>query len=181
MTRVRLQTFEEDGATGEVWVRDTASTDGGAWGSVPAPPNEIISDEAIATFNTSSTSFVDVTGLSIALEANTFYEFRALLRVTANATTTGVDVAVNGPATSVLCYTQAYWTSATARTERGATAYDNNTASTASNGTAERIFEVYGVIYCSAAGNLVPRIKVESGSGGSANVLPGSFISARAT
>ena len=33
MTRVRLQTFEETGATGEVWIRDTASATGGAYGA----------------------------------------------------------------------------------------------------------------------------------------------------
>ena len=32
MTRVRLQNVEEDGATGEVWIRDTASANGGAYG-----------------------------------------------------------------------------------------------------------------------------------------------------
>ena len=32
MTRVRVQTFEETGATGEVWIRDTASAVGGAYG-----------------------------------------------------------------------------------------------------------------------------------------------------
>lgn len=33
MTRVRVQTFEETGATGEVWIRDTASATGGAYGA----------------------------------------------------------------------------------------------------------------------------------------------------
>jgi hypothetical protein len=34
MTRVKVQAFEEDGTTGEVWIRDTASPDGGAYGAV---------------------------------------------------------------------------------------------------------------------------------------------------
>lgn len=33
MTRVRVQTFEDDGTTGQVFIRDTASPNGGAWGS----------------------------------------------------------------------------------------------------------------------------------------------------
>lgn len=33
MTRVRIQTFEETGATGEVWIRDTVSVNGGAYGA----------------------------------------------------------------------------------------------------------------------------------------------------
>lgn len=33
MTRVRVQTFEDDGATGQVFIRDTANPNGGAWGA----------------------------------------------------------------------------------------------------------------------------------------------------
>ena len=33
MTRVRVQTFEETGTTGQVFIRDTASPTGGAWGA----------------------------------------------------------------------------------------------------------------------------------------------------
>jgi hypothetical protein len=33
MTRVRIQTFEDDGTTGQVFIRDTASPNGGAWGA----------------------------------------------------------------------------------------------------------------------------------------------------
>lgn len=33
MTRVRIQTFEDDGTTGQVFIRDTANPNGGAWGA----------------------------------------------------------------------------------------------------------------------------------------------------
>lgn len=33
MTRVRIQTFEDDGTTGQVFIRDTSSANGGAWGA----------------------------------------------------------------------------------------------------------------------------------------------------
>lgn len=33
MTRVRIQTFEDDGTTGQVFIRDTSSPNGGAWGA----------------------------------------------------------------------------------------------------------------------------------------------------
>jgi hypothetical protein len=34
MTRVRVQAFETAGSTGQVWIRDTVSADGGAYGTV---------------------------------------------------------------------------------------------------------------------------------------------------
>ncbi len=33
MTRVRVQTFEDDGTTGQVFIRDTSNPNGGAWGA----------------------------------------------------------------------------------------------------------------------------------------------------
>lgn len=110
------------------------------------------------------TVFVDVAGLSLAVAANKTYKFRFELICDADATTTGIDVAVAGPTSPVsITYTQHYWTSATAKTERGGTTYDSNTASTASNGTASRIFVVEGVLVNGAnAGNLVARAKREA-------------------
>lgn len=122
------------------------------------------------------TAYADVTELGFSLEANTSYMFDYTLIADADATTTGIDVAVNGPtAPTAITYEQVYWTSATARTERVAAAYDNDTASTASNGTAARIFRVRGVIRNGAnAGTLIPRAKREAvGSG--PNIRTGSY------
>lgn len=122
------------------------------------------------------TSYADVTGLGLPVLANTTYRFYFGLLCDADATTTGIDVACNGPASpTAVRYTQSYWTSATAVTSRGATAYDNNTASTASCGTAVRLFEVAGVLVNGAnAGTLIARAKRENvGSG--PNVRAGSF------
>lgn len=109
-------------------------------------------------------TFVDVIGLSLAVEANKTYRFRFELIADADATTTGIDVAVSGPTSPVsITYTQSYWTSATARTERGGTTYDNNTASASSNGNSPRIFAVEGILVNGAnAGNLVARAKREA-------------------
>jgi hypothetical protein len=122
------------------------------------------------------TAFADIAGLGQALLANVAYEFEFVLLVDADATTTGIDVACNGPASpSGLNYEQVYWTSATARAERGATAYDANLASSSSNGTATRRFVVRGVVRNGAnAGTLHARVKREA-VGTGPNVRAGSY------
>lgn len=122
------------------------------------------------------TSYADVTSLGFPVAASTNYAFKYVLFCDANATTTGIDVAVNGPASpTLIAYTQMYWTSATATAFRGATAYDNNTASTASNGTAAKGFVVEGVLRNGTnAGTLIPRAKREA-VGTGPNVRAGSF------
>jgi hypothetical protein len=120
------------------------------------------------------TAYADVTDTGLSLESGHTYFFEFRLICDSDATTTGIDVACNGPTASTIIYEQIYWTSATARTERTATAYNNNTASTASNGTARRIFIVRGIVITTAAGTLIARAKRESvGSG--PNVRAGSF------
>ena len=93
-----------------------------------------------------------------------------------NATTTGIDVSVTGPASPTsLNYTVGYWTSATAQTFRGATAYSFNTAATASNGTAQKLFTIKGIIRNGAnAGNLSPVAKREN-VGTGPNCRAGSY------
>lgn len=122
------------------------------------------------------TAFADVTGTGLAVAANKAYAFEFVLLCDADATTTGIDVACNGPASpTAITYEQVYWTSATARTERCATAYDANTASTASNGTAVKVYRVAGVLRNgNNAGTLIARAKRENvGSG--PNVRAGSY------
>ena len=122
------------------------------------------------------TAYADVTGVGLSVAANTTYRFEFCLICDADATTTGIDVACNGPASPAdITYEQLYWTSATARTERGATAYDANTASTASNGAAAKLFYVRGILRNGAnVGTLIARVKRENvGSG--PNVRAGSY------
>lgn len=122
------------------------------------------------------TAYADVTGTGLSVAANTAYWFEFYILIDADAVTTGIDVAVNGPASpTALSYQQLYWTSATATAIRGANAYDNNPASTASNGTAARVFEVRGIIVNGAnAGTLIARAKREA-VGTGPNVRKGSF------
>lgn len=122
------------------------------------------------------TTFATITGLALPMLANKSYAFEFALIMDADATTTGIDVSVSGPASPTsIDYTIDYWTSATALTERGFTAYDGNTASTGSNGNTRKTFRVYGVIRNGAtAGDLVPRAKREAvGSG--PNCRAGSY------
>lgn len=122
------------------------------------------------------TTYTDVSGTGLSVAANTAYYFEFYILADADAVTTGIDVAVNGPAApTALAYQQLYWTSATATAIRGSNAYDNNPASTASNGTAARVFEVRGIIVNGAnAGTLIARAKREA-VGTGPNVRAGSF------
>lgn len=122
------------------------------------------------------TAYADVTSTGLAVAANTNYFFEFYLIADADAVTTGIDVAVNGPASPTsINYEQVYWTSATVRTERPASAYDANTASTASNGATRAIYRVRGILRNGAnAGTLIARTKRENvGSG--PNIRAGSF------
>jgi hypothetical protein len=122
------------------------------------------------------TAFADVSGTGLPVAANSAYAFGFWIIADADAVTTGIDIAVNGPAAPTsINYEQIYWTSATARTERPASAYDNNTASTGSNGTTRAIFVVRGILVNGAnVGTLIARIKREA-VGTGPNVRAGSF------
>jgi len=122
------------------------------------------------------TTYADVTGLGFSLAASTNYQFEYYIIADSDATTTGIDVGMNGPASpTTINYSVTYWTSATVSALRGAIAYQLDTASTASNGTAARIFLIQGTVRNgSNAGTLIPQAKREAvGSG--PNVRSGSY------
>lgn len=121
------------------------------------------SDEALDT-----SSYTDIAGLTLSgLTNGDYYRFEFWIIADSNATTTGIDVSVNSAvAANVLQYDQVYWTTASAQTVRGASAYDNDTGSTASCGTTSRIFRVQGVVSLNGNGSVVARTKREGvGSG----------------
>lgn len=113
------------------------------------------------------TAFADLTDLGFSVTSGKTYHFHYYLVMQSDATTTGIDVAVNGPAATFLYYTMRVWGGTTVNPiERGATAYDTDFATPASNGTSPRIFEVYGVVKPSSSGTLIARAKREAvGSG----------------
>ncbi len=121
-------------------------------------------------------AFADVTELGFPVAANTAYAFEFHLIADADATTTGIDVACNGPAAPTsITYTQEYWTTTAAKAVAGALAYDNNTGSLNSAGASDRIYTVRGILRNGAnAGILIPRIKREN-VGTGPNVYAGSW------
>lgn len=122
------------------------------------------------------TAFADINGLSFPVAANKAYAFEFHILIDSDATTTGIDVAVNGPSSPTsIEYEQVYWSTANARTERHGSTYDNDTASTTSNGTAARWYLVRGILRNGAnAGTLAARAKREAvGSG--PNARTGSY------
>lgn len=121
-------------------------------------------------------TFADVTQLGFAVVASGVYEFEFNLLIDADATTTGIDVACNGPASpNLIRYEQISWTSATVRSVVQATAYDNNTANASSQGTTAYLYTVRGILRNGLnAGTLIARAKREAvGSG--PNVRAGSW------
>ena len=121
------------------------------------------------------TAYATITGLGLTLAANKAYLFEFGLIMDADATTTGIDVSITGPASPTsLYYTQEYWTSATVRTFRGATAYDANTGSTGSNGTARKLFYVRGVIQNGA--NVIFDAENDVSLEGGFEVLAGGYL-----
>lgn len=122
------------------------------------------------------TAFADVTSTGLAVAANSAYWFEFQIIADADATTTGIDLAVNGPAGfSNIQYTLRYWTSATVQALARGANYNIDTASTTSNGTTQAIYTLEGIFINGAtAGTLIARIKREAvGSG--PNVRAGSF------
>lgn len=149
--------------------------DDGYWADPPGSGGDTFAYKSSDQLNI-GTSFADVTGTGLSVEANKAYAFEFVLLCDSDATTTGIDVSCNGPASPTgINYEVVYWTSANARTERCFTAYDGNTGSTASNGTAVKVFRVCGVLRNGAnAGTLIARAKREAvGSG--PNVRAGSY------
>jgi hypothetical protein len=121
------------------------------------------------------TSFADVTGLGFSVAAGLNYAFEYNLIMDADATTTALFAAVNGPASPTsIYYTLTYWTSAPASAEFTAAAYDAVPTHSQSQGTARSIYVVKGILRNGAnAGTLIPRASREAG--GSGNVRIGSY------
>ena len=114
-----------------------------------------------------TTSFADV-GIGFSLDANTDYTFEFIVFLTTNATTTGADIAVNGPASpTLLRYEQ------NTRSLSVTTSYDNNQANSTGPGATATPYYIRGTIRNGAnSGTLALRAKCESG--GSGTVLAGT-------
>ena len=121
---------------------------------------------------TSSTSFVDITGLSFSVEASAYY-FSCDLFYSTSVGTSGVHISVNGPATTALRY--AVFMNIAEATIRGTsqTAYDTVTAPGTGNTTPLPV-RVHGIAEFSASGTFALRFASESGGSVVATIFSGS-------
>lgn len=123
------------------------------------------------------TSYVDITALTFAVIASGVYLFEFTVWADADATTTGIDIACNGPAigAGTIVYTQRRWGSATADVSTRATAYNNDSAAANSCGATAQEHQCRGILVNGVnAGNLTCTIKREN-VGTGPNVRAGSW------
>jgi hypothetical protein len=113
----------------------------------------------------STASFADVTGLSFALAANTRYAFTFWVPFTSAATTTGIGIALNGPASPTLFVAHGTTpTTLSAASQNGMRAYDTAGVITPSVDTQDvpLLAILHGVIETGASGGtLVVRFRSE--------------------
>ena len=114
---------------------------------------------------TTSSSFVDVTGLSFPVLANKTYKFKFIIYYTASATSVGSRFSLNGPtfATNGLLY-RASANNATVGTwsVQLQNAYNSGAALGNSYTTALNYCEIEGTIATTAAGNVIARFLTET-------------------
>lgn len=126
--------------------------------------------------SSASTAFQDITGLSFAVTAGTWYRFQATIMYTASATTIGSRWAVNGPANPTkLAYYARWATTATGIQDINANAYDAGSASSASL-TAGNIATIFGQIKPSADGTFILRFAPETATANGIVVQAGSTL-----
>lgn len=127
--------------------------------------------------NSSNTTLADVTDMTLAMEASGEYFAEFVLFVNAAATTTGLVVALNGPASpTAVKYSYESPTSGTAGFHAGATAYETALVATGvASTTLPQACRVWGHIRNGTnAGDLQLRMRSEV-SGSNATILRGSF------
>ena len=110
----------------------------------------------------STLNFADVTGLTMALLASTTYYFDCALTYTSAATTTALQLSVNGPAATELDYAVEMSTTATARHNSAQTAY-NTVVNPATGGGSTRLpARIHGsVIVGGSGGTFAVRLRSE--------------------
>jgi hypothetical protein len=136
--------------------------------------------KADVTDNTGNNTITDVTGLSVAVAANTTYNFHAEIFYTAALTTTGSRWSVNGPAlgTGSISYTSSYQLTGNSSTNNAAmTSYDLPAASNATSIiVAYNMAFIDGTITTGAtAGTLIVRFATEV-TGSAIVAKPGSYL-----
>lgn len=154
----------------------TLSATGGsyAWSSITGRPQ---TKALTSNVSTTSTSFSDVTGLTIAVSATGTYVFEVVGWFTGSATTEGIRLAMNGPTATFLSLSIAYGnTTAPVNGYANYTAYDDGPTLTQSGGSTPREFRIQGTATISATGTFAVRFAAETGGANSATVNSGTFF-----
>jgi len=129
-----------------------------------------------ADVSNSTTTGANVTGLEMTVNANTTYSFNCYLIADAAATTTGIQISMNGPASPTQFTAKIHGFSASGTSVfTNINAYENYQANTASAGTTRTVFVIEGVLKNGAnAGTLIPRFRSEV-AGSAVNIRAGSW------
>lgn len=141
----------------------------GAWGDCGTSTRYVTADVANST-----TTFADVTGLTFPVTSGFTYQFTCELTYTTAATTTALQLSVNGPATSALDYSVRTSTTATAMHSAAQTAYDTVTNPATGGGSTRLPVRIVGSLIPSASGTLAVRSRSEINTS-AATVKRGSF------
>lgn len=129
-----------------------------------------------ANRQTSSNALSDVTGLSFSLKANTHYAFRFTGAYTAQAGTTGLSLAVNGPASPNLVRMVGQIHESATAVRGGATAaYDTALTGANSGGATPLPFWVEGNISTGASGGTLALRFASEVNGNQVTILAGSM------
>jgi hypothetical protein len=108
-----------------------------------------------------STSYADITGLSVSLLANKRYWFKFVIVTTSVSTSTGAGWSINGPAFTNLQYYSWYPSSTTAALYNNAvSSYDFGT--TTGNNAVRGLATIEGTVDTSASGTLIGRFRSEN-------------------
>jgi len=134
-----------------------------------------------ATQTITSAAYVDLTGLTVPIDANRNYWFKALIFFITSAATEGMAFSVNGPsAPTSLRYQVKMLTSLTAFAVRTPTTYDDSAAAGTGPGATVWTAEIEGLIVNGAnAGTLALRGRSETGGANTTTVQIGSSFIVR--
>lgn len=142
----------------------------------PAGPSGNESYAKLASDATNTTVTLADAGLSFAVTSGTDYEFEFKVAFRTAATTTGIALALSGPATALLAYSMRIPTSATAESMAFRNAFAAELLTTAIDAAATpRLAVIAGLVRPSAGGTVALRFRSEV-AGSEVRVLAGSMV-----